>query len=171
MTIKHKILNELMDVTKKMGLHVQGYIDQLKIEIEYQLLAKMDDLKDDYFTSEDERLNRDYTIAFRGIKGHLAHVCDKLKDTASAFYDHNGDNEYTSPSQIDEEIEEILEEYEDDQSFVEDEDLDKHGVYDKLKMLSEAYHLSDHQMYQDDILNLLREEFNLNLVCLPAKNK
>lgn len=171
MSTKTKILSDFMDVTTRIDRHVDGYINHVKGEIEYQLLEQLEDLESDYFTSEDDKLDKELKIAFKGIKGHLAHVCDNLKDTVNAFYDHAGDSEYASCNEMDEEIEEILEKYEDESSFVEDEDLDKHGVYDKLKSLSESYHLSDHQLYQDEILRILEDEFNLKLVCLPAKNK
>jgi len=171
MTIKNKILSDLTDVTKKIDLHVDGYINHVKEDIDYQLLEQLNDIKSDYFLDSEGNETKELESAFKGIRSHLKSMADNLKDTVNAFYGHAGDCEYTSCNEMDEEIEEILEKYDDESSFVEDDDLDKHGIYDKLKSLSESYHLSDNQYYQDEILSILEDEFNLKLVCLPAKNK
>ncbi len=40
-----------------------------------------------------------------------------------------------------------------------------------LKELGQNYQLSDNQLYQDEILRLLEEEFGIKLIVAPAKNQ
>lgn len=73
------------------------------------------------------------------------------------------DIEYDRAENLQEQIEDLEKEIED----LEDKCL----IFDKLETFSSSYQLSDSQYHQTEILRLLEEEFNLKLICIPARNQ
>lgn len=170
MSIKSKILSDLTDITNDLEKHIDSYIGEVKYDINYYLLEQLDDLKTDYFTDSNANETPELNAAFEGVKDYLKRNSDKICDKVEAFWGHEGDSYHASFNSLDESIENVLDKYEEESAFLENEDLPKHHVFDSLKDLGYKYFLTDSQYYQDEILKILREEFNINLVALPAKN-
>ena len=122
-----------------------------------------------------EKLEMKLETIIKSIESSLQDIKDISEDDDIHAYSSDIESSLSDITDLFESMEEELEDkdetIEELTNEIEEASETPIMIYDKLKSLSESYHLSDHQIYQDDILTLLREEFNLNLVCLPAKNK
>lgn len=73
-----------------------------------------------------------------------------------------------------EDIEDMKDEYEQDMDSKDEtikeleEQIEELSVFDDLKTLCESYRLSTNQYNQDQILNLLKDQFDLHLIVAPT---
>jgi hypothetical protein len=159
MKLSQKTLNsELEDFADKLERHIDGYLANLQLELE----TLVDGLKHDYESDKDTQLYQDLDLIFFKSKRSLS-------DAVAEFFGHYGDSEFRSMNHIKTDLESISDEI--DGHLRDDDEEDKIVAYDSIKELAASYQLSDSQYHQDEILKLLESEFDLKLICLPAKNQ
>jgi predicted nuclease with TOPRIM domain len=83
------------------------------------------------------------------------------------------ENETKEKEELTEEYQETLEGYKETIEELEKEldELKNESPDAQLRQLSEAYMLSDSQYYQDELLKILENEYNLALIVAPANNQ
>lgn len=158
-TIASKELSQRLNTLRELiEEQVKAYVENLDACLEQHI--KM--LEDDY-SYED---SKDIVISKSSLRSHFQTGRHAFKDTLNAFFDGEIEG-----STIDS-THELMEHFDSVEStmfnHLKDEDSETHtDVYTSLQDAAEKCLRSNAQCYQDDILKILRDEFNLNLIVAP----
>lgn len=142
--------------------HLNGYLAHVKSELE----STLEMIKSDY---SDEVNPGMISIPVDSLTMYFDTGKHSLKDAIETFWDHEGDSPFDRYEDLDTELDKL--ESEIDGHLKDDESEDHTYKHETLTEMAEKYRLSDSQYYQDEIIKILENEYNLVLIVAPANNQ
>lgn len=153
--------NQFNTLKKMFRAHLDGYIAHVKATLN----AKTEDLITDYTNDDTGELSIPVEV-FRSAMTSGRH---SLTDCIEAFWDHEGDSPFVSYDDLETELNRIEVDL---NGHLKDTDSEEHtSTHEDLAHYAERYRLSKSQYYQDEILKILENEYDLTLIVAPADNQ